>query len=114
VCNGTLNVLTGKFTGYWQEDMITKIANADYDPKADCPMWKQFIREIMDYKSDLIDFLQTTSGWAVTGNIEEQTMFILFGGGANGKTTFLNSILFILVDYGTTTLTETFMLKTGG
>jgi putative DNA primase/helicase len=67
----------------------------------------------MDYKADVINFLQTASGWAITGNTEEQTMFILYGSGANGKTTFLNTILSILGDYGTATPTETFMRKTG-
>jgi putative DNA primase/helicase len=113
VRNGTINVLTGDFSEHIQEDMITKIANVDYDPQADCPLWKQFIREIMDYKSDVIHFLQTAAGWAITGDTSEQTMFILFGSGANGKTTFLNTILSILGDYGTATPTETFMRKTG-
>jgi putative DNA primase/helicase len=113
VRNGTINMLTGEFTEHRQEDMITKIANVDFDPKAECPQWKQFIREIMDYKGDVINFLQTASGWAVTGDNSEQTMFILFGSGANGKTTFLNTILSILGDYGTSTPTETFMRKSG-
>jgi putative DNA primase/helicase len=113
VRNGTVNVLTGEFTAHRQEDMITKIANVDYDPAADCPLWKQFIREIMDYNTDIINFVQTASGWAVTGDTREQTMFILFGSGANGKTTFLNTILSILGDYATATPTETFMRKTG-
>ena len=107
--NGTLNVLTGEFTGHRQEDMITKIADVDYDPGADCLLWKQFIREIMDYRSDVINFVQTASGWAVTGDTREQTMFILFGSGANGKTTFLDTIMSILGDYATATPTETFM-----
>jgi len=91
--NGTIDVLTGEFREQRQEDMITKIANVSYDPQADCPLWKNFIREIMNFKPDLINFLQTAAGWALTGNIEEQTMFILYGSGANGKTTFLNTIL---------------------
>jgi putative DNA primase/helicase len=33
--------------------MITKIAKVIYDPEADCPLWKQFIREIMDYKTGI-------------------------------------------------------------
>jgi putative DNA primase/helicase len=40
-------------------------------------------------------------------------MFILFGSGANGKTTFLNTIMYILGDYATATPTETFMKKSG-
>jgi putative DNA primase/helicase len=67
----------------------------------------------MDYKADVINFLQAAVGWAITGDTGEQTMFILYGSGANGKTTFLNTLLSILGDYGTATPTETFMRKTG-
>jgi putative DNA primase/helicase len=91
--------------------MITKIANVEYDQKADCPMWKQFVREIMDYKADIIKFVQIAAGWALSGDISEQTMFILFGTGANGKSTFLNTVMYLLGDYAIATPTETFMKK---
>jgi putative DNA primase/helicase len=113
VKNGPIDGKSGVFREHNQEEMITKIANVDYDPASDCPMWKQFIREIMDYKTDLINFVQTAAGWALTGDISEQTMFILYGSGANGKTTFLNTIMNLLGDYATSTPTETFMKKTG-
>jgi putative DNA primase/helicase len=73
--------------------MITKIANVEYKPEVDCPVWKQLIREIMDYKAEVISYVQTEAGWALMGDISEQTMFILFGSGANGKSTFLNTIM---------------------
>jgi len=111
--NGTVNILTGEFTEHNQTDMITKVAHVDYDPQADCPLWKQFIREIMDYNTDVINFLQTASGWAITGDTREQTMFILYGSGANGKSTFLNTIMALLGDYAIATPTETFMRKSG-
>jgi len=111
VRNGTIDVVTGEFREHRQEDMITKLANAEYDPAADCPLWKQFVREIMDYKPELINFLQTAIGWALTGDNTEQTMFILYGSGANGKTTFLNTIQYLLGDYATSTPTESFMKK---
>jgi putative DNA primase/helicase len=93
--------------------MITKTAHVEYNPQVDCPLWKQFIREIMDYKADVITFVQTVAGWALTGDISEQTMFILFGSGANGKSTFLNTIMYLLGDYAIATPTETFMRKNG-
>jgi putative DNA primase/helicase len=113
VKNGTINVTTGEFREHRQEDMITKTARVEYKPEADCPLWKQFIREIMDYKADVITFVQTVAGWALTGDISEQTMFILFGSGANGKSTFLNTIMYLLGDYAIATPTETFMRKNG-
>jgi putative DNA primase/helicase len=113
VKNGTIDVLTGEFREHRQEDMITKFANVEYNPQADCPLWKQFIREIMNFKADVISFVQTVAGWALTGDISEQTMFILFGSGANGKSTFLNTIMNLLGDYALATPTETFMRKNG-
>jgi putative DNA primase/helicase len=113
VKNGTIDVKAGEFREHRQDDFITKITNVEYDPKADCPLWKQFIREIMDYKSDVINFVQTAVGWAMTGDISEQTMFILFGTGANGKSTFLNTIMYLLGDYAIATPTESFMRKNG-
>jgi putative DNA primase/helicase len=40
-------------------------------------------------------------------------MFILFGTGANGKSTFLNTIMSLMGDYAIATPTETFMKKSG-
>jgi putative DNA primase/helicase len=111
--NGTIDVTTGEFRGHRQEDIITKLANVEYDPAADCPLWKQFIREIMNFKTELIAFLQTAAGWAMTGDNSEQIMFMLYGSGANGKTTFLNTLMHILGDYAIATPTETFMKKSG-
>jgi len=113
VKNGTIDLLSGEFREHRQEDLITKIANVEYDPKADCPMWKKFIREIMNYKGEIIKFLQTAAGWSLSGDISEQIMFILYGTGANGKSTFLNTIMYLLGDYATSTFTETFMKKSG-
>jgi len=113
VLNATIDLRTGEVYKQKQDDLITRIANVDYDPNADCPAWKQFIREIMNYNTELIHFIQNAAGWAVTGDTSEQTMFILFGTGANGKSTFLNTLMNLLGDYSVATPTETFMKKTG-
>jgi putative DNA primase/helicase len=113
VKNGTIDLRTGEIREHRQGDLITRIANVEYTPGADCPQWKKFVCEIMGYKSDLINFVQTAAGWALSGDISEQTMFILFGTGANGKSTFLNTIMYLLGDYAIATPTETFMKKTG-
>ena len=113
VQNGTVDLRTGEIREQNQNDLITRIANVVYDDKADCPAWKQFIREIMNYNTELIHFIQNAAGWAITGDTSEQTIFILFGTGANGKSTFLNTIMNLLGDYAIATPTETFMKKSG-
>jgi putative DNA primase/helicase len=111
VQNGTIDIESGTFREHKQEDMITKIANVEYVPGADCPLWKQFIREIMGLNGDIIRFLQAVVGMAITGDVSEQSIFIFYGSGANGKSTFLNTIMYILGDYALTTTTETFMKR---
>jgi putative DNA primase/helicase len=111
--NGTIDVRTGELREHRQEDLITKMANVKYDKEADCPIWKNFLMEIMNYNPELIRFIQTAAGWAITGDTSEQAMFILFGTGANGKSTFLNTIMNLLGDYAIATPTETFMKKNG-
>ncbi|GHU12348.1 hypothetical protein FACS1894161_0380 [Spirochaetia bacterium] len=111
--NGTVDLRTGELREHRQEDMITKIAHVTYDKNADCPIWRNFLMEIMNYNAELIRFIQTAAGWAITGNTSEQSMFILFGTGANGKSTFLNTIMNLLGDYAIATPTETFMKKSG-
>jgi putative DNA primase/helicase len=113
VLNGTIDLRSGEFREHRQEDMITKSAGVEYNGEADCPVWKQFIREIMNYHTELIGFLQTAAGWALTGDTSEQTMFILFGAGANGKSTFLNTLMKLLGDYAVATPTDTFMKRNG-
>ena len=113
VPNGTLDLKKAEFRDHLREDMITKLAPVVYDGKAECPVWKQFIREIMDFKPELIDFIQRAAGWTLTGDTSEQTMFILFGAGANGKSTFLNVLMKLLGDYAIAASTETFMKKNG-
>jgi putative DNA primase/helicase len=91
VKNGTVDLKTGDMREHRREDYVTRIANVDFTPQADCPVWKKFIMEIMNYEPELIRFLQTAAGWGITGDTSEQTMFILFGSGANGKSTFLKT-----------------------
>lgn len=43
--------------------------------------------------ADLITFLQRAVGYSLTGSVAEQVLFLLWGTGANGKSTFLNAII---------------------
>ena len=85
-----------------REDLCTKIIPVDYDPEAGCPVFKKFLRRILKDNAELINFLQRAIGYALTRSTLEQVLFILWGGGANGKSTFLEVIRAILGDYGLT------------
>jgi len=93
------------------EDMLTKIANVSYEPGAVCPKWLAFLDKIFEGNKNLIDFLQTSLGYSLTGDIGEQCLFILYGIGFNGKSTFINTVQEILGDYAINTPFDTFLSK---
>lgn len=113
VRNGTIDLTTGTLHESMKEKYITKCAAVVYDKSASCPVWTTFLLRIMDGNARLIYFLQKAVGWALTGDMSEQVMFILYGSGANGKSTFLNAIMDIFGEYAMSTQTETFMRKNG-
>ncbi|AEG14986.1 phage/plasmid primase, P4 family [Desulfofundulus kuznetsovii DSM 6115] len=111
VLNGTIDLRTGELRPHRREDMLTKIAPVEYDPQAKCPRWEQFLNEIMDGNRNLMGFLQRAVGMSLTGDTSEHVLFILHGSGRNGKSTFLNTLLALLGDYGMTAAPDLLMAK---
>jgi len=112
--NGTLDLRTGNLFPHRKENYITKLANVHYDPHAKCPQWKTFLNRIMDNNANLIEFLKRSTGYSLTGDTSEQCLFIFFGSGANGKSTFLRTVNTLTGDYGQQTATETLLVKQNG
>ncbi|MBA7561289.1 hypothetical protein ES695_07260 [Candidatus Atribacteria bacterium 1244-E10-H5-B2] len=111
--NGTLNLETFEFREHKAEDLLTKESKVNYEPESICPKWLDFLKKIFEGNKDLIDYLQATLGYSLTGNIGEQCLFILYGIGFNGKSTFINTIQEILGDYAISTPFDTFLSKIG-
>jgi putative DNA primase/helicase len=107
VLNGTLNLRTGVLNPHKSEDLITKLAPVEYNPAALCPIWDAFLSRILNSNTKLIQFLQEAVGYSLTGDISEQVMFLLYGTGANGKSTFLETITDMFGDYWTKMNSET-------
>ena len=118
--NGTLGLTTGELREHRREDLITRIAPVEYDPKAEYELWEKFLYEIMDVAQRpqsadrMVAFLQRALGYSLTGNCEEECLFMLWGGGANGKSTLVNTINHILGDYARNTPVETLLIKKQG
>lgn len=114
VRNGTLNLETGELRPHDPADLITKLAPADYDPDAECPRWLSFLNRIMDGDTELVGYLQRLAGYAMAGTGRDQSLSIFYGSGANGKSTFLETVAAMLGDYWTKTPTQTLMQRNRG
>jgi len=110
VPNGTIDFRTGKLREHRREDLITKIAPVEYDPDASAPTWEAFLERALP-SGELRSFVQRAVGYSATGDTSEQCMFINHGGGANGKSTFQETIAAALGDYAMRAPTEMLLAK---
>jgi P4 family phage/plasmid primase-like protien len=98
--NGTVDLRSGEFCPHRQADMITNVSPVSYDSRAECPLWDEFLSDIMAGNEENITFLQRAVGYSLTGNTSEHCMFLLWGTGRNGKTTFLEVLRHVIGTYG--------------
>lgn len=90
--NGTLNLKDGSLKGNAPSDHITYLCPTNFNPDAKAPLWEKFLSEIMNGNVGLISYLQRLAGYALTGVIRDHVLPILYGTGANGKSTFLGTL----------------------
>lgn len=99
VKNGTIDLRTGELLPHHREDRITKLAPIAHDVAATCPTWLAFLGRIFAGDEALVAYVQRAIGYSLTGDVSEHALFLCYGDGANGKSTFLNLLLAMLGDY---------------
>jgi putative DNA primase/helicase len=133
--NGTLDLQTGTLHPHQQAHLLSKCLPIAYDIHAGCPTWEAFLWRIMGgsnpsdereedaaavlearYMADaratrLIAFLQRAIGYSLTGQTKEQCFFLLYGGGSNGKSTFLEVLQALLHEYAQSTPSASLFAK---
>lgn len=133
--NGVLDLRTGTLLAHDPSLLLTKCTNTPYDPEAPCPLWEQFLLEIMgaDLTDDLpedsaaqleakaearrhaeamVTFLQRAVGYSLVGSVQEKVLLIPWGTGDNGKSTFIETISDMIgPDYSLRAPTSLFLSK---
>lgn len=111
--SGIVDLKTGDLQPHDPNANMTKLAPVFYREGRTCPRWLTFLDEIMGHNHELVEYLQRVAGYALTGDTSEQCLFLLYGTGANGKTTFLEVLRGILGDYARNASADTFMVRRG-
>ena len=99
VRNGILDLARRELLPHDREKYITRMAQVEYDPQAKAPVWTAFIQSVTGGDTTLAEYLQVMVGYCLCGSTREQCMFFLYGEGANGKSTFLETLAKLLGDY---------------
>ena len=111
VKNGTLDLKTGQLRPHQREDLITKMAPVAFDPDAKCPNFERFMLSITGGDADLVKYLQKVAGYTLTGSTSDQSWYLFYGTGSNGKSTFLEVLRLLLGEYAATVPTATLLAK---
>jgi putative DNA primase/helicase len=101
---GTVDTRSGELLAPDPARLITKLAGVPYRPDATCPRWERFLSEITrtpDGHDDpeLAAYLQRAAGYSAVADSREHVLFVAYGAGGNGKSTFLNTLAAALGDY---------------
>lgn len=80
-------------------DRLTMTTAVSVDAAVRCDRWRRFIGEIADDDPERAELLRLALGYSLTGDLSEQVFFVNLGAGANGKTTMLETVAFVVGDY---------------
>jgi putative DNA primase/helicase len=108
--NGTVDLRTGELRPHDRDDLITKLVPAQFDPDATCPRWEAFLERVQP-DIEMRRFLRRAVGYSATGSTRERVMFMPFGTGANGKSTFLDTLAEVLGDYAQQVPSQTLLAR---
>jgi putative DNA primase/helicase len=112
VLNGTIDLRTGELRPHDREDLITKLAPVEYDPDARAPTFEAFMARVLPSEV-LRRFVQRVIGYAAAGVVSEEVLVILYGVGANGKSTLVNVVMEALGDYAMQAAPDLLLAKKG-
>jgi len=101
VKNGLLDVETLTLHPYEDDTIFLSPIQASWVPKIDLPetdlkLVEGFLSSVAEGKEDKIKLLKTVMGYTLLSDCRFQKSFILFGAGANGKSTFMEMLVGML------------------
>lgn len=93
---GTIDIETSALCDARPKDYLTRCCATEYVPLAKAPRWEQFLEEVFEGDAELIQYVQWLAGLSITGLTRHHVFAVCHGSGANGKSTFLNTLQRVL------------------
>lgn len=98
VLNGTLHLPSGELRPFSPDDLITRMADADYRPGYTHPLWTKALQAV---PGDMHEWYQDRNGQGLTGYpVPDHQLVIAYGTGSNGKSTIVNTVRKTMGTYG--------------
>ncbi len=97
---GIVDLRSGMIRPTRPEDYTIKMTAVA--PGGECPIWLAFLERVTCGNSAFQSYLQRFAGYTLTGSTREQCLAFLYGTGANGKSTFLQTLSGMMGEYAMT------------
>lgn len=111
--NCTVDLRTLEVHDHDPADRLSQICPTPFDPEADCSLWLRFLEDVLP-DAQVRQFLQAFFGACLSGDIALQMMPVLWGGGSNGKSTLVTTVMHVLgEDYAMKAKRDLLMQKRG-
>jgi len=108
VANGTLVLAAPvEMRPAKKADFMTRTVAVTFDREAPAPLWRAFLDRVLPDR-EIQEFLQRWFGYCLTGEIGEQCLVVMHGAGANGKSTLIEAVAYVLGDYAISLPVQTF------
>ena len=108
VQNGIVDLRTGTLMPHRPEAMCSRICAVNFNAVAKAPLWEQCLARWQP-DPDTRSFLARAAGYSLTGHTGEETAFLLYGSGRNGKSKFTGALEYIMGEYAGRSPIEIFM-----
>ena len=90
--NGTIDLRDGSFREHRREDLLTRHSGFEWKGlEHENEKWNRFMEQIQP-DPEVREFLKRAAGYSATDSVREECLLYLYGDGANGKSTFIESI----------------------
>jgi putative DNA primase/helicase len=101
--SGIVSLRTGSVLPFDPSAMLSRNTNTKVSYEEPVT-WMKFLRSVFDRGNDadtqqVIDCVQECLGYTLSGSNKQQVMFLLYGDGSNGKSTFSEEVMNIMGDY---------------
>lgn len=111
VANGTIDLRSGEIREHRREDLITHVAPVGYHPDSFDGVLEGYLSKATAKDPAFARYLQKAAGYTLTGLTDEETVFLVLGPGATGKSTLVEAMISMLGDYGIKTSFDTFLVQ---
>lgn len=109
--NGVVDLRTGEILEHNKDLMLSKNTNINVDLNGTPTLFIKFLNDIFCGDTELMDFMQKSIGYSLTGFTKEQCLFQHIGNGSNGKSVLFNVIYDMLGSYALNIQVESILQK---